>query len=282
MGGSVVIAPGDVRNAVLLPERRGSACCGFDGSGGPNMGCVECGLPVASRIDDCSLWQAVWLERDAVRRVPVEGADTELASWAELLAEGVGVPPAEPIAPWGEPFRAGDRWHWSPQWTAAAGEALVPLLVASEGEAVDLGDGLVSTMFRSALDALLPAGPPTRRAVLGGPGQPGAYTDADILLVPLHPRTGEVWSPPPSRSSGAPGRLVPLPFGVWFWLVSPEPQMPVPASGALPDGVLRDEPPTPSVHDAFEVDWRVFRRALARLPVASRAPWLRGVVGDFS
>lgn len=73
--GAVVISPGDTRGTVLIPEKRGAACCGFDGSDGPNMACAACGLPVASRIDDCSLWQAVWLAPDAVRRLPVEGAD---------------------------------------------------------------------------------------------------------------------------------------------------------------------------------------------------------------
>ncbi|MFE7512637.1 hypothetical protein ACFU8I_15680 [Streptomyces sp. NPDC057540] len=269
--GAVVIAPGDTRGTVLIPERRGGACCGFAHGDGPNMACAACGLPVATRIDDCSLWQAVWLAPGSVRRLPVEGADTGLSSWADLLAEGAGVPPSEPIAPWGEPFRANDRWHWSPQWVAAAGQALAHLLVASQGQAVAVQEGLTATMFQRALDTWLPAGRPTRRAVLAGPGLPARNADADILLVPSHPQTGKAWTP------AAPAPLVPLPFGVWLRLVFPEPEVPVPASGPLPDGVLRDEPPTPSVHDVFLFDTDVFRRTLTRLP-AVRTPWLREIV----
>ncbi|MFE2322835.1 hypothetical protein ACFXD5_02720 [Streptomyces sp. NPDC059385] len=268
--GAIVVAPGDTRGTVLVPEKRGGACCGFAEGDGPNMACAACGLLVASRIDDCSLWQAAWLAPNAVRRRPVAGADVGLSSWADLLAEGAGVPPSEPIAQWGEPFGASDRWHWSPQWVAAAGQALAHLLVASEGRAVAVQDGLTATMFQPALDALLPAGPPTRHAVLAGPGRPARDTDADILLVPSHPQTGLAWTPP------APAHLVPLPFGVWLRLVHPERQPPVPASGPMPKYVLREDPPPPSVHDVFRIDWQVFRRTLARLP-AVRTPWLREI-----
>ncbi|MDX2705451.1 hypothetical protein PV350_21695 [Streptomyces sp. PA03-6a] len=273
--GAVVIAPGDARGTVLIPEKRGGACCGFDGGDGPNMACAACGLLVASRIDDCSLWQAVWLAPNAVRRLPVAGSDAGLLSWADLLAEGAGVPPSEPIAPWGEPFRASDRWHWSPQWVAAAGQALAHLLVASEGRAIAVQDGLTAKMFQRALDTLLPAGRPTRRAVLAGPGQPTRNADADILLVPSHPQTGMTWTP------ATPPYLVPLPFGVWLRLVFPEPQLPVPASGPIPDGVLRDDPPTPGVHDVFRIDWEVFQRTLARLP-AVRTPWLHEITENLT
>ncbi|MFD5411002.1 hypothetical protein [Streptomyces nojiriensis] len=276
--GAVVIAPGDARGAVLIPEKSGGACCGFAWGDGPNMGCAACGLPVASRIDDCSLWQAVWLAPNAVRRLPAEGADAGPLSWTELLAEGTGVPPSEPIACWGEPFRAGDRWHWSPQWVAAAGQGLAHLLVASEGQAVAVQDGLTARMFQRALDALIPGGQPTRRAVLAGPGQPARDADADILLVPSHPQTGKAWTPVDSAS---PAYLVPLPFGVWLWLVFPEPQLPVPASGRIPDGVLRDDPPTPSVHEMFRIDREVFQRTLARLP-AVRTPWLREITKNLT
>ncbi|MEV4943113.1 hypothetical protein AB0L09_36025 [Streptomyces zaomyceticus] len=260
---------------MLVPEKRGGACCGFDGGDGPNMACVACGLLVASRIDDCSLWQAVWLAPYAVRRLPVEGADAGPSSWADLLADGAGVPPSEPIARWGAPFDASDRWHWSPQWVAAAGQALAHLLVASEGRAVTVQDGLAAMMFQRALDTLLPAGRPARRAVLAGPGQPARNADADILLVPSHPQTGKAWTP------AAPASLVPLPFGVWHRLVFPEPELSVPASGTLPAGVLRDDPPTPSVHDMFRIDWDVFQRTLIRLP-AVRTPWLRDIAENLT
>ena len=96
--GAIVIAPGDTRGTVLIPEKGGGSCCGLDGADGPNMACEACGLPVASRIDDCSLWQAVWLAPNAVRRLPVDGVDAAPLSWAELTAEGKGTPPFEPIA----------------------------------------------------------------------------------------------------------------------------------------------------------------------------------------
>jgi hypothetical protein len=130
-------------------------------------------------------------------------------------------------------------------------------------------DGLTAKMFQRPLDTLLLAGGPRRRAVLAGPGQP-AHDGADILLVPSHPQTGKAWT------AATPARLVPLPFGVWLRLVFPEPQLPAPSSGPIPDGVLRDDPPTPNVHDVFRIDWGVFQRTLARLP-AVRTPWLREI-----
>ncbi|MGJ5755820.1 hypothetical protein [Streptomyces puniciscabiei] len=45
----------DSRGTPLIPERRGGACWGLDGADGPNLVCAACGLPVAGRIDDCSL-----------------------------------------------------------------------------------------------------------------------------------------------------------------------------------------------------------------------------------
>jgi hypothetical protein len=96
--GATVIAPGNVRGTRLTPGKSGGACCGLDGRDGPNMACLACGLPVASRIDDCSLWQAVWLAPRSVRRVPVGDADAALLTWEELLEEGKSTPPFEPIA----------------------------------------------------------------------------------------------------------------------------------------------------------------------------------------
>ncbi len=130
-------------------------------------------------------------------------------------------------------------------------------------------------MFQRAFDTLLPAGRATRSAVLAGPGQSARDADADILLVPSHPQTGKAWTP------ATPAYFVPLPFGVWLGLVFPEPQLPVPASGPIPDGVLRDDPSTPSVHDLFRIDWAVFQRTLARLP-AVHTPWLREIAENLT
>ncbi|NGO75793.1 hypothetical protein G6045_08925 [Streptomyces sp. YC504] len=278
--GAIVIAPGDTRGTVLIPGKRGGTCCGMDGADGPNMACEACGLPVASRIDDCSLWQAVWLAPNAVRRRPVDGGEVAPLSWAELVAEGRSTPPFEPIVnTWGRSWLGlHDSWSWSPQWEAAAGRALAHLLVASQGRPVTVQEGLVEEVFQRALDALLPKGPPKQRAVLAGPGQPAPDTDTDILLVPPHPQTGKTWMPPGPAASAYP---VPLPFGVWLWLVSPEPDLPVPASGGLPDGVLRDDLTTPLPHRLFQADSAVFRHTLTRLP-AVRSPWLREILENLT
>lgn len=280
--GAVVVAPGDVRGTRLIPERGGGYCCGLDGGDGPNLACEACGRPVATRIDDCSLWQAVWLAPDAVRRrVDDDGADARPLSWSELAAEGRGTPPVEPIAAWGSARGLHYWWSWSPRWEAAAGRALAHLLAASEGSAVTVPEGLAAEVFQRALDALLPTGRPARRAVLAGPGLPAPDGQADILLVPSHPQTGTLWAPAtprtgPNRPTG-PDHLVPLPFGVWQWLVRPEPGLSAPVSGGMPEGVLRDDPPMPRSHSLFRADLRAFRHALVRLP-AVRSPWLREIL----
>ncbi|MGC5000675.1 hypothetical protein [Streptomyces sp. DT195] len=276
--GTVVIAPGDTRGTVLIPEMAGGYCCGLDWGEGPNMACEACGLPVATRIDDCSLWQAVWLAPDAVRRLPVDNTAPTTLSWAELLVEGKRTPPYEPITRWDSVVGTGHRWSWSPQWEAAAGGALTHPLAASNGRPVTVPHGLVAEVFQRALDALLPAGPPPRRAVLAGPGLPGPDADADILLVPIHPQTGEIWSPAGQAASAYP---VPLPFGVWMWLAFPEPYLRLPASGTMPDGVLRDDPPAPHPHQLFQVDPGTFRHTLNQLP-AVRSPWLREILENLT
>ncbi|MER5462365.1 hypothetical protein ABT010_17075 [Streptomyces sp. NPDC002668] len=279
--GAIVIAPGDTRSTLLIPEKRGGACCGLDGADGPNMACEACGLPVASRIDDCSLWQAVWLAPDAVRCLPVDGADAAPLSWAELMAEGMGMPPFEPIATWGSRLGSNHFWSWSPQWEAAAGRALAHLLVASEGRPVTVPDGLIGEVFQRALDALLPAGPSARRAVLAGPGRPAPDKGADIFLVPTHPQTGEAWAPADSAGPAAFAHLVPLPVGVWLWLAFPEPHLPVPASGGMPDGVLRDDPPAMRAPHLFRADAGAFQHTLVRLP-AVRSLWLRELLENLT
>ncbi len=277
--GAVVIAPGDTRGTLLLPEEHSGSCCGLDGSDGPNMACEACGLPVATRIDDCSLWQAVWLAPDAVRRHRVDGAETAPLSWAELMEEGKSTPPFEPIATWGGRLGLDHYWSWSPQWEAAAGRALAHLLAASAGRPVTVPDGLTAEVFRRALDTLLPAGPPARRAALVGPGRhaPDTNADVDILLVPVHPQTGESWAP----AGATPAYLVPLPFGVWLQLAFPEPHLPAPASGVMPDDVLRDDPPAPRSPYLFRADPEVFRHTLVRLP-AARSPWLREILENLT
>ncbi|MFG2881845.1 hypothetical protein ACGFYV_05885 [Streptomyces sp. NPDC048297] len=310
--GTTVIAPGDTRGTVLIQDDCGGYCCGLDGGDGPNMACEQCGLGVATRVDDCSLWQAVWLAPDAVRRVPVDGTgEAAPVSWTALAAEGQGTPAFAPITSWGSRPHWNRWWSWNPQWEAAASQALAHLLAASRGRPVTVPDGMTARVFRRALDTLLPPGPPARRAVLAGPGLPapdthadsdsdsdadadsdcesgagagasagaGAGAGADILLVPSHPRTGEIWAP--SGPAATPAALVPLPAGVWLGLVFPERRLPVPASGGMPDGVLRDNPDAPLSPYPFRMDFQVFLYTLSRLP-AVRSPWLRRIHQEVS
>jgi len=277
--GAIVVAPGDVRGTVLIPDRCDGLCCGLDGREGPNLACEACGRPVASRIDDCTLWQAVWFAPYAVRNVPVggvAGVGGTPSSWAEVMAEAKGTPPIEPYTTWG--MGPSHFWGWSPQWEAAAGRALAHLLVASEGRPVTVPDGLIEQVFRRSLDILLPATSRPRRAVLAGPGLPVPDADAEILLVPVHPQTGEIWTPADPASSAYP---VPLSFGMWLWTAFPEPHLPRPASGRMPDGVLRDDPPAPWPGRLFRADEIAFRHTLVRLP-AVRSPWVREVLGNLT
>ncbi|MEU9701582.1 hypothetical protein [Streptomyces sp. NPDC047981] len=271
--GASVIAPGDARGTRLIPEKRGGSCCGLDGADGLNMACETCDLPVATRVDDCSLWQQVRLSSDAVQRVPVDGIPATPLSWAELVDTWEKVPPFEPIATWGGRLGSDHYWSWSPQWEAAAGQALAHLLVASQGQPVRVPGGLTADVFQRALDALLPAGLAERRAVLAGPGQPSPDAGVDILLVPVHPQTGQSWTPAGPTASAYP---VPLPLGVWLWLVSPQPYLPVPASGRIPRDVHRDDPLPPLPTYSFRADRGTFQHTLVRLP-AVRSPWLRTI-----
>ncbi|MEU9199041.1 hypothetical protein [Streptomyces sp. NPDC048332] len=275
-----VIAPGDIRGVRLITEQCGGACCGLDGADGPNMACETCDLPVATRVDDCSLWQAVRLDSDAVYRNPVDGTHAAPLSWAELAEQGERTPLFEPIGTWGGPLGPGHFWSWSPRWEAAAGHALAHLLVASRGQPVAVPNGAAADVFQRALDTLLPTGTPKRRAVLAGPGRPSADEDADILLVPLHPQTGLPWTPEgPGRAASA--YLVPLPLGVWLWLVSPQPHLPVPASGRIPRDVLRDDPLPMLPNQSFRADRGTFEHTLVRLP-AVRRPWLRTILENLT
>ncbi|MFE1949856.1 hypothetical protein ACFW9D_05240 [Streptomyces sp. NPDC059524] len=163
---------------------------------------------------------------------------------------------------------------WSPQWEAAAGLALAHLLVASQGKPVQVPGGLTEDVFQRALDALLPSGTPKRGAVLAGPGQPSPESGVEIILVPIHPETGQTWVPAGPAASAYP---VPLPLGVWLWLVAPEPYPPVPPSGRIPRDVLRDDPLPLLPNHPLRADRATFQHALVRLP-AVREPWLPTVL----
>ncbi|MFF0750311.1 hypothetical protein [Streptomyces sp. NPDC004267] len=238
-----VVAPGDVRGTVLVPERCGDSCLGVVAGEGPNLVCEACGLPVACREDDCGIWSAVWLEPDAVRRVST-GVPAPVGELTPL-------PPVEPPG------------RWSPRWAAATGAALAHLLAASDGGPVVLPDGLVTELLGPAVRALLPAEGPAKQVGLAGPGLPG--DDLDIVLVPYG-------APPPVGAAA-----VPLPDGVWSYLALPGETRPIPASGTLPAGVLRDDYPLPDhPWSLLRPDRDAFLYTLARLPEV-RSPWLRAL-----
>lgn len=254
--GAVVVAPGDVRGTVFTPERSGGCCCGLDGRDGPNLACAQCGRPVATRIDDCGLWQAVWLDPTAVHRVAGDDSARRTVDWEILRAGRPGIPPVEPPG------------RWSPIWEAAVAQALARLLAVSEGARVAVPDGIVADTFRRALDVLLPARPPAKTLALAGPGLP-AITD-DISLVPRHPQTGEQWAPPGASD------VVPLAWDVWTYLAFHRDRRPVPGAGAMPDDAHRDDRPPLTPFGLFRPDSAVFLSTLARLPEVRR-PWLRTI-----
>ncbi|WP_329426763.1 hypothetical protein OG339_42030 [Streptosporangium sp. NBC_01495] len=254
---AVAVALGDVRGTVLIPERCDGLCCGLDSRNGPNLACAQCGRAVATLIDDCGYWQVVWLDPRAVHLLDVDAPARRVLSWEELR-EQPERPPVEPIG------------AWSPVWEATVSVALAHLLAASGGAQVVVPNGPVADAFRPALDALLPAEPPTRSLTLAGPGLPATVTD--IALAPRHPQTGETW---PSGTEAA----VPLAADVWMYMAFSRNRRLRPAVGGLPDGVYRDDPPPPLPFGPFRLDRQVFLHALARLPEV-RQPWLRAVYDD--
>ncbi len=244
----VVIAPGDSRGMSLIPEKCAGYCMGIDGRDGPNLACEGCGRAVATRRDDCGLWQVIWLEPDAVRRVASGLPAVPVPGWDQLDLEAYAVPPVELDGSWSR------RWH------AAVPVALAHLVVACGGRPVELPGPLAELVGATA--GCLPAGPPVLTSSLAGPGTPAPRPGADVLLVPRHPVTGETWRPP----YGAAPPAVPLDIGVWAHLALPGETSPLPASGTLPEGVLRDDYPLPlRPRHAFRPHHRAFADTLERL-----------------
>ncbi|MGW2090255.1 hypothetical protein [Streptomyces sp. NPDC001880] len=92
----IVIAPGDSRSMALIPEKCEGYCQGVDGRTGPNLACETCGRAVATRMDDCGLWQTVWLEPDAVVPCPSGLPAGPSPDWDDLEHAAHRVPPVEP------------------------------------------------------------------------------------------------------------------------------------------------------------------------------------------
>ncbi|MFF2081593.1 hypothetical protein ACFVXG_43330 [Kitasatospora sp. NPDC058162] len=81
---------------------------------------------------------------------------------------------------------------------------------------------------------------------------------------------GEPWRPPDREAT-----VVPLDSGVWAYLTSPGETSPMPATGVLPEGVLRDDYPLPPrPRCPLEPHHGAFRATLVGLP-AIRGPRLR-------
>jgi hypothetical protein len=255
--GPILLAPGDAHGTVLIPERNDGFCCGLDGRDGPNLACAGCRQEVGTRIDDCSLWQATWLEPSAVRRVPI-GPARPVADWESLAEERHSTPP----------ISADGRWN--PRWEATVAVTLAHLVAASGGSPVTFPDGPAAEVFGRFLAGMLPADGPARRAVLAGPRLPVLDRAVDIAVVPQHPQTGEPWPVPPGVAA------VPLAVDVWMHLAFRNGHPRLPATGALLPGVERDDllPPR-ALRPLYPVD-QVFFHTLARLP-AVRQPWLRAI-----
>jgi hypothetical protein len=251
--GRVLLAPGDVRSAVIDPALVGEGCCGL-GGGRPNMVCVACGTPVATRIDDCGLRQAIWLDPLSTGVIEDGPGPHPVLDWADLIDQRPGIPPSEP----------GGGWH--PMWTAAAASALAHLLAASGGDPVVIPDHQVAEIFRPALDRLAGQGGtgPERTLVLAGPGR--ADSGGDFALVPEHPQTGELWPVPP------PEKPIPLAWDAWRHLAFYRAPKPVGRSVPIPPEAL----PALLPDRRFEPDGQIFLRVLARLPEV-RQPRLRAV-----
>ncbi|MER6519081.1 hypothetical protein ACFWHQ_08705 [Streptomyces sp. NPDC060334] len=172
---------------------------------------------MATRMDDCGLWQAVWLEPHAVhrlRRTPSGPPAVMLGDWDDIVA----VPPIEPDG------------SWSRRWEAAVGVALAHLAAVTEGRPVTLPAGPVAQLLGAAVATFLTAGPPAGSLDLAGPGIAAVLPTPDVLLVPRHPLTGETWRP----ASGPAAAVVPLDAGVWAHLARPREISPLPASEVQP------------------------------------------------
>ncbi|QEU97202.1 hypothetical protein CP970_08645 [Streptomyces kanamyceticus] len=246
---TVLLAPGDMRGTTLILERAAGYCMGIDGRDGPNLACLSCDLPVGTRIDDCGCWQVVRLLPQAIVRLPG--------------------PPERPVMDWPELLGSSALWQRLGEYRdIPAGVALAHVVVAAKGCPVEVAPGPAADLLGPTLAALLPAREGAKRLGLAGPGLGGSA--AELVLVPVHPQTGEMWQP----SGGA--VAVPVEATLWAELASPTHRVRLPTVGGLPTGVERDDPLPPHPRTRFRPSGDAFRRTLARLP-AVREPWLREI-----
>ncbi|MFI0976761.1 hypothetical protein ACH4SP_07000 [Streptomyces sp. NPDC021093] len=178
-------------------------------------------------------------------------------------------PPERPIMDWVELPATGALWqHLSEYRDIPAGVALAHMVVAARGYPLEVAPGPVAELLGPALAKLLPSGEGAKRLDLAGPGR-GEPT-ADLVLVPVHPQTGEMWQP----SSGA--VAVPVESTLWAELASPPHHTRLPTIGGLPTGVERDDPLPPHPWLPSRPSGDAFRYTLARMP-AVLEPWLREI-----
>ncbi|WP_427923205.1 hypothetical protein [Streptomyces sp. cg40] len=154
----IVIAPGDSRSMTLIPEKCEGYCQGVDGRAGPNLACGGCGRAVATRMDDCGMWQTVWLEPDAVTRRSSGLPAGPPPDWDDLARADHRVPPVEADG------------SWSRRWEAALGVALAHLVAVTGDRPVSLPAGPVAELLGHAVGRYLPSGPDARSRRLAGPG----------------------------------------------------------------------------------------------------------------
>ncbi|GLY47276.1 hypothetical protein [Lentzea sp. NBRC 102530] len=223
--GDFLVAPGDVRGLSWIGYE--GYCCGVNASAEPNLACA-CGRPVATRVDDCSFWQVVEFAPGAVRPV--------------------GSP--EPVRPWedfdwnGPSPEDGDLW-WERRVEIAAGVAAGRVLRAAEGAPVSVPDGPLAAVFRRAFDEWRPPGGAPKSLALAGPGVTG---EADLLLVPRHPQTGQAW----------PGGSVAVSAELWV-LLARDVRPVLPRTGGQWADSLRDVPMPPRPHDVVPAHWAIRR-----------------------
>jgi hypothetical protein len=224
----VLVAPGDVRGLSWIEGRLEGCCCGLYGYGAPNLACA-CGHPVAGRVDDCYSWQVVWLDRAAVRAA---GEPEPVAPWDAFDWESV------PLTDWDD--------DWRTRVEVSAGFAIAGVLDASGGATVTVPDGPLAETFRRCLDEMRPPGPSAVTLGLAGPGVPG---EADVLLVPRHPQTGEAWP--------VAGNAVPISAELWVWLARADEQPVLPRTGGQWAAYLDDDPLPRRRKRVRPADWAI-------------------------
>ncbi|MFG2698581.1 hypothetical protein [Kitasatospora sp. NPDC048407] len=256
--GQILLAPGDDIGTTLIVDGADGYCCGLTGGHGPNLACAHCGLPVGAREDDCSVWQAVWLQPDAVRAVPA-GPDLPVTDWDGLIDERYAVPPVDAAG------------RWDRRCEQEMSTTLVGLALAAGGAPVAFDDGEAAAVFDRAMRHFPPdAGRPAKRCALHGPGRPLAGRHPELALVPRHPQTGRPWPTPPGVTG------IPLDLAVWRHLAFPRMRAAVRVHSVLRAELDRDDPPLPTWRCGVYFDGWLIHDLLARVP-ADRRPAVRAI-----